>query len=350
VLTPRTEIILKSIINWYIDHAIPVSSQNLVHDYDLRVSSATVRNEMAYLEQEGYIIRPHTSAGSIPSDKGYRFYVSSLTETMLPVSEQRMINHLFHQVEGKIEEWLSLAAAIISQLSQNTAVITLPKPAGCQYRHLELVSIQDLVVLVVLVLRGARIKQMVLTLDNPISQTELSVISARLNQAFEGLTGEQIRSKSLNISPLEQRITESLITIMKLEDEQVYNQSYLEGLHFLLSQPEFSRNQKIIAIMELLEHRAMLGNILPPETDVRKVQVVIGSENKAEVAQDCSLVISHYGPPNEASGIIVVVGPTRMAYPKVISSVSYLSALLSRLMGELYGVSLASQINQHSTN
>jgi len=350
VLTPRTEIILKSIINWYIDHAIPVSSQNLVHDYDLRVSSATVRNEMAYLEQEGYIIRPHTSAGSIPSDKGYRFYVSSLTETMLPVSEQRMINHLFHQVEGKIEEWLSLAAAIISQLSQNTAVITLPKPAGCQYRHLELVSIQDLVVLVVLVLRGARIKQMVLTLDNPISQTELSAISARLNQAFEGLTGEQIRSKSLNISPLEQRITESLITIMKLEDEQVYNQSYLEGLHFLLSQPEFSRNQKIIAIMELLEHRAMLGNILPPETDVRKVQVVIGSENKAEVAQDCSLVISHYGPPNEASGIIVVVGPTRMAYPKVISSVSYLSALLSRLMGELYGVSLASQINQHSTN
>jgi len=305
---------------------------------------------MAYLEQEGYIIRPHTSAGSIPSDKGYRFYVSSLTETMLPVSEQRMINHLFHQVEGKIEEWLSLAAAIISQLSQNTAVITLPKPAGCQYRHLELVSIQDLVVLVVLVLRGARIKQMVLTLDNPISQTELSAISARLNQAFEGLTGEQIRSKSLNISPLEQRITESLITIMKLEDEQVYNQSYLEGLHFLLSQPEFSRNQKIIAIMELLEHRAMLGNILPPETDVRKVQVVIGSENKAEVAQDCSLVISHYGPPNEASGIIVVVGPTRMAYPKVISSVSYLSALLSRLMGELYGVSLASQINQHSTN
>jgi heat-inducible transcriptional repressor len=269
---------------------------------------------------------------------------------MLPVSEQRMINHLFHQVEGKIEEWLSLAAAIISQLSQNTAVITLPKPAGCQYRHLELVSIQDLVVLVVLVLRGARIKQMVLTLDNPISQTELSAISARLNQAFEGLTGEQIRSKSLNISPLEQRITESLITIMKLEDEQVYNQSYLEGLHFLLSQPEFSRNQKIIAIMELLEHRAMLGNILPPETDVRKVQVVIGSENKAEVAQDCSLVISHYGPPNEASGIIVVVGPTRMAYPKVISSVSYLSALLSRLMGELYGVSLASQINQHSTN
>ncbi len=350
MLTPRTEIILKSIIDWYIDHATPVSSQNLVHDYGLRVSSATVRNEMAYLEQEGYIVRPHTSAGSVPSDKGYRFYVSSLNEVALPLSEQRMINHIFHQVEGKVEEWLSLAAAIIAQLSQNTAVITVPKPAGCQYRHLELVSIQDLTVLLVLVLRGARIKQVLLTLENPISQAELSSISAKMNQTYEGMTTEQIKDKTLKASPLEEKITESLITIMKLEDEQGYNQSYLEGLHFMLSQPEFSRNQKIIAIIELLEHRAMLGTILPPETDVRKIQVVIGSENKAEVAQDCSLVISRYGPPKEASGMIVVVGPTRMAYPRVISSVSYLSALLSRLMGELYGVDTASQFNRNNAN
>ena len=141
MLSPRTEIILKSIINWYIDHAVPVSSQNLVHDYDLGVSSATVRNEMAFLEQEGYIIRPHTSAGSIPSDKGYRFYVASLDEAALPISEQRMINHLFHQVEGRMDEWLSLAASVISRLSQNTAVITVPKPADCQFRHMELVSL-----------------------------------------------------------------------------------------------------------------------------------------------------------------------------------------------------------------
>jgi heat-inducible transcriptional repressor len=350
MLTPRTEIILNSIISWYIDHAIPVSSQNLVHDYDLRVSSATVRNEMAYLEQEGYIIRPHTSAGSIPSDKGYRFYVSSLNEVLLPVSEQRMINHLFHQVEGEVEEWLSLAAAIISQLSQNTAVITVPRPAGCQYRHLELVSIQDLTVLLVLVLRGARIKQVLLTLENPVSQVELSAISAKMNQAYEGLTGEQIKDKGLKDSPLEHRITDSLVTIMKVEDEQGYNQSYLDGLHFMLSQPEFSRNQKITAIMELLEHRGMLGTILPPETDVRKMQVIIGSENKAELAQDCSLVINHYGPPNEASGIIVVVGPTRMAYPRVISAVSYLSALLTQLMGELYGVDTPPQFNRNNAN
>ena len=94
----------------------------------------------------------------------------------------------------------------------------------------------------------------------------------------------------------------------------------------------------------------MLGTILPQETGVQKVQVVIGTENKAEVAQDCSLVISHYGPPNEANGIIVVVGPTRMAYPRVISAVSYLSALLSKLMSELYGVNISSQFNQNNVN
>lgn len=350
MLTPRTETILKSIINWYIDHAVPVSSQSLVHDYDLRISSATVRNEMAYLEQEGYIIRPHTSAGSIPSDKGYRFYVSSLEEIMLPLSEQRMINHLFHQVEGRIEEWLILAAAVISRLAQNTAVITVPRLADCQFRHLELVSIKDCLILLVLVLRGARIKQQLLALENPVSQTELSAMSSIMNQTYEGLTGPQIQARYLKSSPLEQRISENLVNLMRVEDEQGYNQSYLEGLHFMLNQPEFSHNQKILAIMELLEHRAMLSTILPTEKDNRQVQVVIGSENRAEVAQDCSLVISRYGLPAEASGTIVVVGPTRMAYSRVISAVSYLSVLLSRLVGELYGIDTLCQFDSDNTN
>ena len=186
MLTPRTEAILKSIIDWYIEHAVPVSSQNLVKDYGLGVSSATVRNEMAVLEQEGYIIRPHTSAGSIPSDKGYRFYVTTLDQISLPVSEQRMINHLFHQVEGKLDEWLSLAASIISRLSQNTAVITVPSPADCQFRHMELVSIQDNLVLLVLVLRGARIKQEIFSTEVPVSQVRAN---RDISQDEPGLCG-----------------------------------------------------------------------------------------------------------------------------------------------------------------
>jgi heat-inducible transcriptional repressor len=349
VISQRSEIILKSIISWYIDHAVPVSSQNLVHDFDLGVSSATVRNEMAELEEKGFIKRPHTSAGSIPSDKGYRFYVASLEEISLPVSEQRMINHLFHQVEGKMDEWLSLAAAVIARISQNTAVITVPKTTDCQFRHMELVSIQEKIVLLVLVLRGARIKQQLLNFETSISQAELSAISAKMNNEYEGLTVSQIKNKSSELTGTEKLINDNLLNILKAEDEQEYNQSYLEGLHFMLNQPEFSHNQKILTIMELLEHRNMLGTILPQEQDNDKIRVIIGSENKAELANECSLVISRYGS-EDASGTIVVVGPTRMAYPRVISAVRFLSVLLSGLVGELYGVNALERLKQRNTN
>jgi heat-inducible transcriptional repressor len=261
-----------------------------------------------------------------------------------------MISHLFHQVEGRMDEWLSLAAAVISRISQNTAVITVPKPADCQLRHVELVSIQDSLVLLVLVLRGARIKQQLLTMESPITQVELSSISAKMNEAYGGLSASQIQAKTADLSPIEKQMVDNLVKIMQDEDEQGYNQSYLEGLHFMLNQPEFSRNQRILAIMELLEHRAQLGTILPPAEATGLVRVVIGSENRAEVAHDCSLVISRYGLPDEASGTIVVVGPTRMAYPRAISAVSYLSALLSSLVAELYGVNPHLKNDRESSN
>jgi heat-inducible transcriptional repressor len=350
VLSPRTDIILKSIINWYIEKAIPVSSQNLVHDYGLKVSSATVRNEMALLEQEGYIFRPHTSSGSVPSDKGYRYFVTSLEQTALPISEQRMISHLFHQVEGRMDEWLSLAATILSRLSHNTAVITSPKTADCQFRHVEFISLQDNLVLLVLVLRGARIKQQLLTFDQTLTQNDLSALADRFNQTYVGLTATQVEARGLKSTPLDKQLTENLVKIMKEEDVQEYNQSYLEGLHFLLNQPEFAQSRRILAIMELLEQRVMLGTILPQETEGKDVRVVIGGENKAEVAQDCSLVVARYGLAHEASGNIVVVGPTRMAYPKVISTVSYLSMVLSALVAELYGVNINTNPEENNAN
>jgi heat-inducible transcriptional repressor len=305
---------------------------------------------MAYLDQEGFIIRPHTSAGSIPSDKGYRHYVASLDPTALPLSEQRMIQHLFHQVEGRMDEWLSLAASIISRFSQNTAVITVPKPADCQVRHVELVSLQDFMALLILVLRGARIKQQLLTFENATTQDELMAVSNKLNQAYVGLTGPQIKAKGLKGSEFEQQLSDSLVKMMQTEDEQGFDQSYLEGLHFLLNQPEFAHNQRILDILEVLEHRTMLGAILPQKEDGKEVRVVIGSENKAEIARDCSLVIGQYGLPKEANGTIMVVGPTRMAYPRIISTVSYLAALLSGLVAELYGVDTFARFNKDSKN
>ena len=337
MLSSRTETVLKSIVSKYIEMAVPVSSQSLVNDYELRVSPATIRNEMVNLEQEGYIIRPHPSAGGIPSDKGYRYYVESLAGIALPLSEQRLINHLFHQVEGELEEWLSLAAALIARLAQNVAIVTKPRSADCQFKHLELVALQDSLSLIVLVLHGARVRQQLITFDRVITQSELTAMANKLNAAYAGLTGPQILAKDIELSSMEQQMTDCLVKMMQAEVEQEYNQPYLDGLHFMLNQPEFVHSHRMLSLMELVDYRSLLGTILPPGLNVREVQVIIGEENQAEVIRDCSVVIGRYGLLDEAVGIIGVVGPTRMPYARIISAVSYLSSVLSGLVGGLYG-------------
>jgi len=177
MLSHRTETILKSIVGQYIVRATPVPSQSIINDCQLGVSAATIRNEMAHLEQEGYITRRHPSAASIPSDKGYRYYVDSLDEVELPLAEQRLIGHLFHQVERELEEWLSLTVTLVARLTQNVALVTKPKPVDGQFKHLELVALQDSLALVVLVLRGAKVKQQLITFDQVISQPKLTAIA-----------------------------------------------------------------------------------------------------------------------------------------------------------------------------
>jgi len=292
---------------------------------------------MAYLEREGYIIRPHPSAGSIPSDKGYRYYVDSLTDIELPLAEQRLISHLFHQVERNLAEWLSLAASLIAQLAQNVAIVAAPKPADHQFKHLELVALQDSMALVVLVLHGAKVKQQLITFDQVISQLGLMAIANKLNAAYSNLTSSQILAKGIELSPTEEQLTDCLVKIMQAEDEQEYEEPYLNGLHFMLSQPEFAHSQRMLALMELVEHRNLLRAIIPHKLAGHEVRVIIGKENEAEVIRDYSVVISRYGPPDEAVGTIGVVGPTRMPYARTISTVVYISSVLSELLAELYG-------------
>ena len=135
MLSGRTDTILKAIVGQYITCATPVPSQDIVDYCELGVSPATVRNEMALLEREGYITRPHTSAGSIPSDKGYRHYVDSLAEVDLPLAEQRLVSHIFHQVEGELEKWLNLTATLVARLAQNVAIVAAPKTADCRFKY-----------------------------------------------------------------------------------------------------------------------------------------------------------------------------------------------------------------------
>lgn len=342
MLAPRTETILKSIVGQYIVKAVPVPSQSIVDDYGLSVSPATIRNEMVHLEQEGYIIRPHTSAGSIPSDKGYRYYVESLTNIKLPLDQQRLISHLFHQVETRVEEWLRLTARLLAYSAGNVAIVAVPKPADCKLKHLQLVILRDTTVLIVLVLHGAKVRQQLIEFDRVISQEEIETVNNKLNAAYSNLTSTQILAKDLLLSSIEQQLTDCVVKIMQAEDEEEYEGPYLDGLHFMFNQPEFAQTRQVLDLVELTEQRSLLRIIVPEGLVNQGVRVIIGKENKEEVIHSCSVVISQYGFPDEAMGSIGIIGPTRMPYARSIAVVDYLSSLLSQLVAKLYGKEVTS--------
>ena len=333
----RAATVLRSITRQYISKAVPVSSASVIDDCGLSVSSATIRNEMALLEEEGYIIRPHHAAGGVPSDMGYRYYVSTLANVEMPLDEQRLISHLFHQVEENMEEWLSLAVALVSQRVQSVAVVTMPKPASCRIKLLELVSLQEYLALLVLVLHGATVKQQLINLDRIMTQDELAILASRLNELFSGLSSSEIMAKDIKLSDIEQQVTDHLLKMMQAEDERGHDEPYLDGLHFLLSQPEFNAGQRMARLVGLVEQKKLVDVIVPEGLGGGEVRVVIGKENRAEVIRDYSVVISQYGLPGEAMGTIGVVGPTRMPYARAISAVGYIAPTMSRLVAELYG-------------
>ncbi len=337
MLHPRAATILNSIARQYISRALPVSSASVASDCGLAVSSATIRSEMTRLEEEGYIFRSHHAAGSVPSDKGYRYYVGTLKDIELPLAEQRLISHLFHQVEKELEEWLNLAVTLIAQRVQGVAIVTVPRPAASQLKHFGLVLLHDNLALAVLVLRGARVKQQLVTFERVMAQADLAVITSKLNAAYSGLTRSQIQTKKVALSTVEQQVTDCLLAMMVAEDRQEHEELYIDGLHFMLNQPEFSHNQRILPLMELVEQRRLVGVTVPEGLEGSGVQIIIGQENKAEVIQDLSVVICRYGLPDEAVGTMGVIGPTRMPYAHAISTVGYLSLLMSGLVAELYG-------------
>jgi len=335
-LTARREAILKIIVSEYIDTAVPVASETIFRNYKLGVSPATIRNDMAYLEEEGYIARPHTSAGSVPLDKGYRHYVESLTrKSELDRQEQERIRKLFREVEKEFEKWLKLAAAIAASLVKNAALVTLPKPRRCRFKHLELVALQEYMALMVLVLGEAILKRQVVSFEKQITQERLTMMSNKLNSVFSGFASSQISASKLELTSEEAHVTEAVIDMMSAEDELEYEQPYLEGLRLMLGQPEFAEKDRMLSIMELMETKDWLSSAFGRRADDFGIQVVIGEENRNATLHDLSLVFSRYGIPDQIGGTIGIIGPTRMNYRRAISTVDYISRILSDLVASV---------------
>ena len=336
-LTERQEHILAFVVQEYVENAQPVGSETL-RRRGLGVSSATIRNELAALEDLGYLTHPHTSAGRIPTEKGYRYFVESLMDEFeLPPVEQRMISHQFHQVTLDIDQWMRLSAAVLAHASHSAALVTAPQSTRCRFKHVQLVSINEQVALLVLVLQEGTIKQQMLALSEPVAQEELTHTSNRLNDHFAGLNMDQIRSTVLPLSEFEGGVVRVVVDLMRQIDSRSSHDVYRDGIMDILRQPEFSAIDRMQALLEMLEQRTTLETMLTELAPERGVQVVIGGESQYDAMSDYSMVLSRYGLPGEASGIVGVLGPVRMHYPRTIGVVRYVASLLDDLMGRMYG-------------
>ena len=339
MLTERQEIILKVIVEDYTRTAAPISSETVARSSGLSVSSATIRNDVGALREAGYISHPHSSAGSVPLDKAYRFYVEALLAAEpdpIPPSVRQSVRRQLSEIERDMDEWANVSAAVLSKLVGNLAITTFPKAKESRVRHLDVVYMQDLVIMLIIVLEQTRLRRQLSRLDTPTDLTEIEGSASRLRGNLKGLSRSEIESREMILSPLERELVNATMSVLREEDKADYRDHYVDGLRNLLSQPEFVENDMTRAIVEGIEDGSLVEAILGETPDGDVVRVIIGQENRGDMLWPLSIVVSRYGIPNEAMGAVGVLGPTRMEYSRTISGVRFVSSAMSDLVDSVY--------------
>src|SRR5512138_3922702 len=337
-LTERQKTLLLLIIRDYIESAQPVGSKRLAEHYRIHLSTATIRNEMAALTEMGYLRQPHTSAGRVPTEEGYRYFVSQMmNQAELPASIQATISHQFYQARPGIDQWLTLAASVLAHQSQGVSVVTAPHAETAKYKHVELISTQGRQVLMVLVMAGGEVSQQILTLAEPVSQERLSQTASRLNGILTGLSVNAIAALPARTDALEQDILSIIIQDLRRAASSLSGEIYTDGLTNVLSEPEFAESDDARRALKIFEERSTLQDLLARTTvnsNVGALQVLVGGEGEWEELRQCSIVLARYGVPGLATGMLGVLGPMRMSYARAIPTVRYVAGLLSDLVND----------------
>ncbi len=346
-LSQRKQQILRALVEEYIHTATPIASETLVRKYGLRFSSATVRHELAGLEEASLIHQPHTSAGRVPTDLGYRYFVEYLMqESALSINEQRLIRHQFYQVQDQLDQWVRLTASVMARLLHSAAVMTAPRAREGRLKHFELLSVTELAAHLVLVLLDGTVKQQRLLLEESVGQEELSALSVHLNGLFHDRNAAEIDALLLKqqLTPLERLIGTTIVRILEQHGDLVGDAIYREGVINILDQPEYSRigpeeerSERVRKVMEVLEQNRFLPALASQLGPSQGVQVIIGGENQWDDMKDVSLVVSHYGQEGRVGGLLGVIGPTRMQYGRAIAVVRYMTQVMNELLSEMYG-------------
>ena len=338
----RKQLILQAIIEDYINTAEPVGSRTISKKYLTSVSSATIRNEMADLEDMGYIEQPHTSAGRIPSDKGYRLYVDYLmSQNIVNDAENEYIRKEFMETLGEIERLIKHASKLLSNMTKYTSIATAPQLRRTCLKHIQLVKVDSLNVLVVIITDAGIVKNSVIRMEEDMDMYTLGKISRIFNEKLTGISLEELIDMDImDIRDLDDEINgykeifiqilPELLQALRYSDKA---EVYHDGVANLLDLPEYSNVQKAREFLNILEEHDLLFEIL---SDVSKdLSVTIGGENKLEQLKNCSLITTTYSINGKTIGSIGVLGPTRMEYSKVISVVDCLTHNLNDILSKI---------------
>ena len=335
----RKQKVLMAIVQDFIATAEPVGSRTIAKKYKLGVSPATIRNEMADLEEQGYIEQPHTSAGRIPSQQGYRYYVDYLMKRKeLSVEEEALISNQFEKKVKDVGQVIQKAGLLLSQITQYASMIMPPQIGTNSFKHIQLISMHPSRAMVIVVMDNGMLHHRVIEVPEGITSNDMETISGVLNAKLQGLTMESIKMTLMKEIYLELAMHKHIldlameliqdILLLKTEDK-----IYLGGVFNMLNQPEFHNIEKVKTLLSIIEQEKMLCELLADRgREVGGVTVRIGDEIKSHKIKECSMITAPYSICGKRVGSIGVLGPTRMEYAKVVSVVEFMTKNLSRAM------------------
>jgi heat-inducible transcriptional repressor len=340
-ISNRKNTILNAVVHLYITKAEPVSSEMIVVHYDLGVSTATVRNDLQLLERQGFLMKPHTSAGRIPTDKGYRYYVDQLMERdvdhLSEEEKQEITEH--YKIARDYNEIMKITSVLISRLTNNLGVVLAPNMIKGTLKDIHFVTLNNQRVLVTLVTNSGLFFQKMMKVNCTISDENLEAISQIIKKEFYGKSLEVVNDEMLNQIYHYYFKYQALDSIWKLmekcfdftEDE---TKLFLGNRSYILRQPEFKEIERLNCFFDFIEEEENLIKIMRNSVLNKQFDIVIGSELGQEVMEDCSVITRQYILKGKLRGAISVLGPTRMNYSKSVSVLDFIANQLSEILSE----------------
>jgi heat-inducible transcriptional repressor len=337
-MEPRKEDILKAVVREFTVSATPVGSQALASRYFLNLSSATIRNELSELADLGYLVQPHTSAGRIPTDRGYRYFVDFLMETEpVPREVRAYIGDELRSAPADTEAIVERLATTVATATRNAAVASAPHGPQARIKHIDLVSLEPHDVLLIILVEGNLIRQHVQRLSRATDQLELSRLAGKLNRELAGKDRDELALRLNRLGEgLERELLEKIGGVLSMFEQGAETLVVHDGVRNLLRQPEFTEAARLQEVLEILEETRHLAALLQKLVGDSELQVVIGSENVTSQLRSCALILTTYGPSHRMKGVLGVVGPTRMEYGQVLGRLKVAAEAASARMTELH--------------